>query len=127
MPQTPRPTRIFSDAGTRRSHSVGFGGGHKTGHSATMLAVVQIASRHIRGAPGAPTPTPSAKVKVGPCKSVCGRVCICKPPQIPGWFWGGTFHHGNFCRVRRQTLRVTLAMEAGITDHVWSVEELVAA
>jgi IS1 family transposase len=30
----------------------------------------------------------------------------------------------NFCRVH-QTLRVTPAMEAGITDHVWSVEELV--
>jgi IS1 family transposase len=30
----------------------------------------------------------------------------------------------NFCRVH-QTLRVTPAMEAGLTDHVWSVEELV--
>jgi hypothetical protein len=30
----------------------------------------------------------------------------------------------NFCRVR-QTLRVTPAMEAGITDHVWSIEEMV--
>ena len=30
----------------------------------------------------------------------------------------------NFCRVH-QTLRVTPAMEAGIADHVWSVEELV--
>ena len=30
----------------------------------------------------------------------------------------------NFCRVH-QTLRVTPAMEAGITDHVWSLEELV--
>ena len=30
----------------------------------------------------------------------------------------------NFCRVH-QTLRVTLAMEAGLTDHVWSLEELV--
>jgi IS1 family transposase len=30
----------------------------------------------------------------------------------------------NFCRVH-ETLRVTPAMEAGITDHVWSVEELV--
>ncbi len=30
----------------------------------------------------------------------------------------------NFCRVH-QTLRVTPAMEAGIGDHVWSVEELV--
>jgi len=31
----------------------------------------------------------------------------------------------NFCRVH-QTLRVTPAMEAGIADHVWSLEELVA-
>ena len=31
----------------------------------------------------------------------------------------------NFCRVH-QTLRVTPAMEAKLTDHVWTVEELVA-
>jgi hypothetical protein len=31
----------------------------------------------------------------------------------------------NFVRLR-QTLRVTPAMEAGITDHVWNVEDLVA-
>jgi hypothetical protein len=30
----------------------------------------------------------------------------------------------NFCRVH-QTLRVTPAMEAGLTDHVWSLGELV--
>lgn len=30
----------------------------------------------------------------------------------------------NFCRVH-QTLRVTPAMEAGLADHVWSVDELV--
>jgi IS1 family transposase len=30
----------------------------------------------------------------------------------------------NFCRVH-QTLRVTPAMEAGIADHVWSIEEMV--
>jgi hypothetical protein len=30
----------------------------------------------------------------------------------------------NFCRIH-QTLRVTPAMEAGISNHVWSVEELV--
>ena len=33
------------------------------------------------------------------------------------------FMYYNFCRVH-QTLRVTPAMEAGISDHVWSVEEL---
>jgi IS1 family transposase len=31
----------------------------------------------------------------------------------------------NFCRVH-QSIRVTPAMEAGLTDHVWTVEELVA-
>jgi IS1 family transposase len=34
------------------------------------------------------------------------------------------FMHYNFCRIH-QTLRVTPAMEAGITDHVWSLEEVV--
>jgi IS1 family transposase len=34
------------------------------------------------------------------------------------------FMHYNFCRVH-QTLRVTPAMEAGISDHVWSIEEVV--
>ena len=29
----------------------------------------------------------------------------------------------NFCRIH-QTLRVTPAMEAGITDHVWNLEEI---
>jgi hypothetical protein len=33
------------------------------------------------------------------------------------------FMHYNFCRIH-QTLRVTPAMEAGITDHVWSLEEI---
>lgn len=33
------------------------------------------------------------------------------------------FFHYNFCRVHT-TLRVTPAMEAGLTDHVWSLEEL---
>jgi IS1 family transposase len=35
------------------------------------------------------------------------------------------FMHYNFCRVH-QTLRVTPAMEAGVADHVWSLEEIVA-
>jgi IS1 family transposase len=33
------------------------------------------------------------------------------------------FMHFNFCRVHK-TLRVTPAMEAGLTDHVWSIDEL---
>lgn len=34
------------------------------------------------------------------------------------------FMHYNLCRVH-QTLRVTPAMEAKVTDHVWTIEELV--
>lgn len=34
------------------------------------------------------------------------------------------YMHYNFCRIH-QTLRVTPAMEAGIANHVWSIEELV--
>lgn len=34
------------------------------------------------------------------------------------------YMHYNYCRIH-QTLRVTPAMEAGIADHVWSIEELV--
>lgn len=35
------------------------------------------------------------------------------------------FMHYNFCRIHT-TLRVTPAMEAGIADHVWTLEEVVA-
>lgn len=35
------------------------------------------------------------------------------------------FMHYNFCRIHK-TLRVTPAMEAGLSGHVWTVEELVA-
>jgi IS1 family transposase len=35
------------------------------------------------------------------------------------------FMYYNFCRVH-QTLRVTPAMEAGVSDHVWRIEEIVA-
>jgi hypothetical protein len=34
------------------------------------------------------------------------------------------FMHYNFCRVQ-QKLRVNPAMEAGIADHVWSLEEII--
>jgi hypothetical protein len=33
------------------------------------------------------------------------------------------YMHNNFCRVH-QTLGVTPAMEAGLTDHVWTIEEM---
>ena len=34
------------------------------------------------------------------------------------------FMHYNFCRVHK-TLRVTPAMEAGLSDHIWTLEELI--
>jgi hypothetical protein len=33
------------------------------------------------------------------------------------------YMHYNFCRIH-SSLRVTPAMEAGITDHVWTIEEM---
>jgi hypothetical protein len=33
------------------------------------------------------------------------------------------YMHYNFCRIHK-SLRVTPAMEAGVTDHVWSIEEV---
>ena len=35
------------------------------------------------------------------------------------------FMHYNFCRIH-QTLRVTPAMAAGVSDHVWEIGDLVA-
>ena len=35
------------------------------------------------------------------------------------------FAHYNFCRVH-QSLKYTPPMEAGIADHVWSIDELLA-
>jgi IS1 family transposase len=35
------------------------------------------------------------------------------------------FMHYNYCRIHK-TLRVTPAMEAGLTDHVWTIEEILA-
>jgi IS1 family transposase len=35
------------------------------------------------------------------------------------------YMHYNFCRIP-QSLRITPAMAAGITDHIWSIDELVA-
>jgi hypothetical protein len=34
------------------------------------------------------------------------------------------YMHYNFCRIH-QTLRVTPAMEAGVSDHVWSIDEII--
>jgi hypothetical protein len=46
--------------------------------------------------------------------------------KVENHVWAIALHymHYNFCRIH-QTLRVTPAMAAGISDHVWSIEELV--
>lgn len=36
------------------------------------------------------------------------------------------FAHYNFCRVH-SSIRVTPAMESGLTNHIWSLRELLAA
>ena len=45
--------------------------------------------------------------------------------KVENHYWAISlyFMHYNFCRIH-QTLRVTPAMEAGLTDHVWEIEEL---
>jgi IS1 family transposase len=45
--------------------------------------------------------------------------------KIDNHFWAIALHymHYNFCRIHK-TLRVTPAMEAGISDHVWTIEEI---
>lgn len=47
--------------------------------------------------------------------------------KVENHMWALALHymHYNFCRIHK-TLRVTPAMEAGISDHVWSVEEITA-
>jgi hypothetical protein len=52
------------------------------------------------------------------------QAAFSKKVENHGWAVALYFMHYNFCRVH-QTLRVTPAMEAGITDHVWSLEEMV--
>lgn len=42
------------------------------------------------------------------------------------WSYALQFAYYNFCRVH-QTLRVTPAMESGISDHVWTISELIQA
>jgi IS1 family transposase len=40
------------------------------------------------------------------------------------WAYALQFAYYNFCRIH-QSLRVTPAMEAKITDHIWTIEELI--
>ena len=48
-----------------------------------------------------------------------------KKAENHAWAIALHYMHYNFCRIH-QTLRVTPAMEAGIADHVWTIEEVVA-
>lgn len=41
------------------------------------------------------------------------------------WAYALQFAYYNFCRVH-QTLRVTPAMESKLTDHIWSIQELIS-
>ena len=50
-----------------------------------------------------------------------GRARLNSVPQRPLAIYHAYY---NFCRVH-QTLRVTPAIEAGLTDHAWTLEELV--
>jgi hypothetical protein len=60
---------------------------------------------------------------------------IVEPPAKPGCLGGSIENHAaavaiwfmyyNFCRIH-QALRVTPVMEAGLSDHVWTISELVA-
>src|SRR6266404_4398536 len=47
--------------------------------------------------------------------------------KVGNHYWAIVLHymHYNFCRIH-QTLRVTPAMAAGVTDHVWDVEDIAA-
>lgn len=47
--------------------------------------------------------------------------------KIENHFFALRLHymHCNFCRIHK-TLRVTPAMAAGVTDHVWDIAEIVA-
>jgi hypothetical protein len=46
--------------------------------------------------------------------------------KVDNHYWAIALHYmyRNFCRLH-ETLRVTLAMEAGTAHHLWSIEEIV--
>jgi hypothetical protein len=50
--------------------------------------------------------------------------CLKKVDNL-GYAIAQYFMYYNFCCVH-QTLRVTPAMEAGVTDHVWKIEEILS-
>ena len=48
---------------------------------------------------------------------------FCKKVENHAYAVAIHYMHYNFCRIHK-TLRVTPAMEAGITDHLWTIEEM---
>ena len=57
----------------------------------------------------------------------CARLTNAFSKNVPRLEHAVALHymHDNSCRIH-QSLRCTPAMEAGVTDHVWSLEEVVA-
>jgi hypothetical protein len=68
--------------------------------------------------------TDSDSISVKEFKTWCR--CVLINPRTGICLTPGAVHymHYNFARVH-QTLRVTPAMEAGISNHVWTLEEIV--
>ena len=81
--------------------------------------------------PVRPKTSPSPSHTVLPWKtSLPGTVwrrVVSQPPKVRNHEHAVTLHfmHYDLCRIH-QSLRVTPAMQAGITDHVWELEEIVS-
>jgi hypothetical protein len=63
-----------------------------------------------------------------PHQPIYASHALCTNQLSPGgvsvWIWAGHYMHCNFGRVH-PTLRVTPAMEAGVADHIWTIQEIV--
>ncbi len=57
------------------------------------------------------------------CTSALNIVALNQTETLPGCH-SSHFAYYNFCRIHGR-LRVTPAMEAGITDHVWELSEII--
>jgi hypothetical protein len=54
--------------------------------------------------------------------SFAGQIRLGHDRFLPRSRWGAVYY--NFARIHK-TLRITPAMAAGVSDHVWSLEEIV--
>jgi hypothetical protein len=83
------------------------------------------------GDPGDRTsPRPTSSARISQCRWACARFTrltngFSKKLENHVAANALYFLHYNFARIH-QTLRITLAMAAGIADHVWGLEEIVA-